>query len=163
MLTPYLPYPASKEPHCVKMFLHNLLRKRKRPRAVRIRFEPKRRFFSLCNSSICFSLSKMASVSGGCLRLRLRHLFWGVSQFVQFRRNRLGCGQFVGMIAFLRNQLTAHLRCRQSRVQTVRAKLRISLTLPLYQSSDIVQQVGQMLFTALAAQRVSKSGRAITS
>jgi hypothetical protein len=53
----------------------------------------------------------------------------------------------------LRDQLAAHLRRRQACVQTIGAKLRIGLTLPIYDGRDIAEQVGQVLFTALATSR----------
>src|SRR5258708_16494628 len=76
------------------------------------------------SSLICFTWAKMASVSGSLdCGLTLGHLFWIIPQFVQLGGDRLRRGQFVVTIATLRDQLAAHFRCRQTGIQTVRARI----------------------------------------
>jgi signal transduction histidine kinase len=50
----------------------------------------------------------------------------------------------------LGDQLAAHLGSRQPRVETRGAKLRVGLALSIHDGREIAQQVGQVLFTALA-------------
>jgi hypothetical protein len=69
------------------------------------------------------------------------------------RGQSLSHRQFVITVAELSDQLAANFRCRQACVQTVCAKLRIGLTLPIHDGSDIAKQVRQMFFTALATSR----------
>ena len=87
------------------------------------------------------------------LRLTLGDLFRIIPQRVQLRGNRLRCRQFVITVTKLRDQLAPHFRCRQARVQAVCTKLRVGLALPIHDGGDIAKQVGEMLFTALAASR----------
>jgi len=53
-------------------------------------------------------------------------------------------------VAFLGNQLTAHFRSRQPRIQATAAKLRVGLALAINNRLDISQEIGQMIVGALA-------------
>ncbi len=82
--------------------------------------------------------------------LALGHFFRVISQLIELGSNGFGGRQFLIGVAALGDQLAAHFCCCQPRVQTRGAKLRIRLTLPIYDRRDIAQQVRQMLFAALA-------------
>ena len=82
--------------------------------------------------------------------LTLGHLFRIVPQLIKLGSNGFGGRQFLVAIPLLGDQLAAHFGCRQSRVKTRGAKLGVGLALSIHGGREIAQQVGQMLFTALA-------------
>ena len=69
-----------------------------------------------------------------------------VAHLIEFASNCSRRGQLFIGVAFLHNQLTAHLGRGQARVESVRFELGIRLTLSIDNGSDICQQIGQVLF-----------------
>ena len=86
--------------------------------------------------------------------LRLGDLRGVVAQRVELASDRLHRRQLVVGVALLRDQLVADLGGGQPCVQAVRAELRIDLALPINDSGEVGQQVGQVVLRPLApAQR----------
>jgi hypothetical protein len=92
----------------------------------------------------------MASVSGIFLRLTLDHLLRVVAEVVEFRGDGLYRGQCLLSIAVVREELATDFRGAQAGVEPVRAELWVRLTLAIDNGTNIRQQLGQVVFRALA-------------
>ena len=69
-----------------------------------------------------------------------------VAQKVEFVTEGFRLGQFAVRVALLHDQLPPHFGRRQAGIQTVIAKLRIGLALPIHDGTKVVEEVRQMRF-----------------
>jgi hypothetical protein len=82
--------------------------------------------------------------------LALGDFLWIVAQHIQFGADCFGARQVGIRVPFLGNQLAAHFRSSQPRIQATTAKLRVGLALAIDDRRDISQEIGQMSFGALS-------------
>jgi|GraSoiStandDraft_4_1057263.scaffolds.fasta_scaffold802896_1 hypothetical protein len=69
-----------------------------------------------------------------------------VSQLVEFLADSFGQRQLILGVAFLDDELMAHLRGAQAGIEPPVAKLGVGLALPIHDLLNVFEQVGQMEF-----------------
>src|SRR5713226_2006068 len=91
------------------------------------------------SSLACFTWAKMASVCGSFFGADSSPLFGIIAKIIELGRDGLGGGQFRVGVAELSEQLAAHFRCREPRIQACDAQLRVRLALTIDNGGDIAQ------------------------
>jgi hypothetical protein len=91
----------------------------------------------------------MASVSGSFFGLTLGHFLQEIAQIIQLGADSFGSWQNGLRVAFLGDELTAHLGRCQARIEAVGAEVGVGLALAIADGLDIRPEVGEMRFRPL--------------